>query len=221
MAMNREVAETLGVELEKVRSYLQERGIFRFIEGIQESGRRATGIVNDMLAFSRRSKAELAPTRVNEMLDVVIRLAGSDYDLKKNYDFRQIQIIRDYDPELDWIYCDRTEIEQVLLNLVKNAAQAMSSGVKSKSQRIVLRTRKMDDQAYIEVEDSGPGMDEETRRRVFEPFFTTKMAGVGTGLGLSVSYFIITEQHRGDIQVSSSPGQGTCFTIRLPIGASP
>lgn len=218
LSTNRAVAETLGIELETIRGYLQERGILRFLEGIQEAGRRATGIVNDMLAFSRRSKAELAPTRVDEMLDVVIRLAGSDYDLKKNYDFRQIEIVRDYDPDLDWIYCDRTEIEQVLLNLVKNAAQAMSSAATSKPLRIILRTRKVDDFACIDVEDTGPGMDEKTRRRVFEPFFTTKVAGVGTGLGLSVSYFIVTEQHQGDIQVSSNPGQGTCFTIRLPIG---
>jgi PAS domain S-box-containing protein len=218
LTMNREVAENLGVEFEKIRDYLQERGIFRFLEGIQEAGRRATGIVNDMLAFSRRSKAELAPARVDEMLDVVIRLAGSDYDLKKNYDFRQIEIVRDYDPNLDWISCDRTEIEQVLLNLVKNAAQAMSNSPGLKPLRITLRTRKLADHACIEVEDTGPGMDEETCRRVFEPFFTTKVAGVGTGLGLSVSYFIITEQHRGDIQVSSGPGQGTCFTIRLPLG---
>lgn len=235
LTANVQVAEELGIGLEKVRAYLHQRGIFRFLEGIQDAGRRATGIVTDMLAFSRRSKAELTPTRIDEMLDTVIRLAGSDYDLKQNYDFRQIEIMRDYDPNLETIYCDRTEIEQVLLNLVKNAAQAMMNAgterntgrdtatdrstntAAAKSHRITLRTRKIDDYACIEVEDNGPGMDEETRRRVFEPFFTTKLAGIGTGLGLSVSYFIITEQHKGDIQVASAPGQGACFTIRLPL----
>jgi signal transduction histidine kinase len=70
---------------------------------------------------------------------------------------------------------------------------------------------------YVEVIDTGCGMDEITQQRIFEPFYTTKTAGIGTGLGLSVSYFIIAEQHNGDISVSSAPGQGACFTIRLPL----
>ncbi len=69
----------------------------------------------------------------------------------------------------------------------------------------------------VEIEDNGPGMDEATRKRAFEPFFTTKEVGVGTGLGLSVSYFIITDQHKGSITVSSRKGEGCLFTIRLPI----
>ncbi len=211
------IAEELGLELDKVRAYLEKRGILRFLAGIQEAGTRATHIVADMLAFSRRSKAEFIPVRVDDMLDTVIRLAASDYDLKKKYDFRQIKIVRDYDPALEEIYCDRTEIEQVLLNLVKNAAQAMSEADTVQPHCITLRTRREGDQALIEVEDNGPGMDENTRRRVFEPFYTTKKAGIGTGLGLSVSYFIIAEQHNGDISVSSAPGQGACFTIRLPL----
>jgi PAS domain S-box-containing protein len=211
------IAEELGLELDKVRAYLEKRGILRFLAGIQEAGTRATHIVADMLAFSRRSKAEFLPVRVDDMLDTVIRLAASDYDLKKKYDFRQIKIVRDYDPALEEIYCDRTEIEQVLLNLVKNAAQAMSEAGTVQPPCITLRTRREGDQALIEVEDNGPGMDENTRRRVFEPFYTTKTAGIGTGLGLSVSYFIIAEQHNGDISVSSALGQGACFTIHLPL----
>jgi signal transduction histidine kinase len=115
------------------------------------------------------------------------------------------------------VYCDRTEIEQVLLNLIRNAAQAIAAGGASHAPRIVLRTRQEGDNALIEVEDNGPGMDQKTRLRVFEPFYTTKPIGVGTGLGLSVSYFIITDRHQGDISVSSALGQGTCFTIRLPL----
>ena len=218
LAANRSAAEELGVNLPNVRAYLERRGILQFLEGIQEAANRATRIVVDMLAFSRRSDAELAPTRVEEMLDVVIRLATSDYDLKRNYDFRQIQIVRDYDENLGEIYCDQTEMEQVFLNLVKNAAQAMSEAGTPPPQRIILRSRHKGRFAEIEVEDNGPGMNAQTRRRIFEPFFTTKKQGVGTGLGLSVSYFIVTEQHGGTIRVSSTPGKGTRFTIRLPLG---
>ena len=72
----------------------------------------------------------------------------------------------------------------------------------------------------LEVEDNGPGMTEDIRRRVFEPFFTTKEPGVGTGLGLSVSYVIVTQNHKGLMEVQSTPGSGTVFKVRLPIGES-
>jgi PAS domain S-box-containing protein len=214
---NRHTAEALGVDLGLVYRYLEERGILGFVYAIQQSASRASRIVADMLAFSRGTKTEFQPARIEEILDTVLRLAASDYDLKKKYDFKQIDIVRDFDPQLELVVCDHTQIEQVFLNLVKNAAQAMSLSDSPPPQRIVLRTRKEDTYARIEVEDNGPGMDEHTRRRVFEPFFTTKAVGVGTGLGLSVSYFMITEQHKGTIDVVSTPGAGSCFTVRLPL----
>ena len=156
-----------------------------------------------------------------DIMEKSLELASNDYDLKKKYDFSQVEIVRDPDPSLDTVECDATEIEQVILNLVKNAAQAMALGGSPYPHRITLRTRREEGYARIEVEDSGPGMDEATRRRVFEPFFTTKAVGAGTGLGLSVSYFIITEQHKGTIEVNSAPGEGTCFIVRLPLKAKP
>jgi len=218
---NRQVAESLGVDLQLVYRYLEERGILEFVESIRQASSRASRIIADMLAFSRSTNSEFQPARIEEILDTAVRLAANDYDLKKKYDFRDIEIVRDLDPELDTVICEPMEIEQVLLNLVKNAAQAMAMDGGSLPHRITLRTRKENDYARIEVEDNGPGMDEPTRRRVFEPFFTTKAVGAGTGLGLSVSYFIVTEQHKGTIDVNSAPGQGTCFIMRLPLGRKP
>jgi PAS domain S-box-containing protein len=217
---NRRLAESLGIDLQLVYRYLEERGILEFIESIRQAASRASRIVADMLAFSRSSTAEFQPVRIEEILETVIRLASSDYDLKKKYDFKQAEIVREFDPDLGPVICDRTEIEQVLLNLVKNAAQAMALGGCPAPHRITLRTRREGDFARIEVEDNGPGMEEDIRRRVFEPFFTTKTVGVGTGLGLSVSYFIITEQHNGTIEVTSTPGEGSCFVVRLPLRGS-
>ena len=218
---NRQVAESLGVDLRLVYRYLEERGILEFVESIRQAASRASRIVADMLAFSRSTTTEFQPARLEELVDTAVRLAANDYDLKKKYDFKRVEIVRELDPELDTLICDPTEIEQVLLNLVKNAAQAMALGGSPLPHRIILRTRKEGDYARIEVEDNGPGMDETTRRRVFEPFFTTKVVGAGTGLGLSVSYFIVTEQHKGTIDVNSVPGQGTCFIVRLPIKGKP
>ena len=217
---NRRTAEALGIDLGLVYRYLDERGILGFVDAIQQSASRASRIVADMLAYSRGAGAEFHPASVTDMLETVVRLASSDYDLKKKYDFRQIEIERDYDPEFETLVCDHTEIEQVLLNLIKNAAQAMAEGDTPPPHRITLRTRRDGEYGCIEVQDNGPGMDEETQRRVFEPFFTTKAVGAGTGLGLSVSYFIVTEQHKGVMEVDSSPGEGACFRLCLPLAAA-
>jgi signal transduction histidine kinase len=113
--------------------------------------------------------------------------------------------------------CQGAKIQQVFLNILRNGAQAMQEA-KTESPGFVFRTRFDSDRkmAIVEIEDNGPGMDEETRRRIFEPFFTTKPVGIGTGLGLSVSYFIITENHGGEMMVESSPGDGAKFIIQLP-----
>ncbi|MGB5679708.1 MAG: ATP-binding protein [Gammaproteobacteria bacterium] len=213
---NNTTAGELGVDMAIINEYLDRRGILGFLEGIREAAERASRIVADMLAFSHRSQAEFSPVSINELLDEVVRIAASDYDLKKTYDFKKITIIREYSPDLPHVACDRTEIEQVLLNLIKNAAHAMADRKNSTQQRITLRTIDDGEWARIEVEDTGPGMDEEIRSRVFEPFFTTKPIGLGTGLGLSVSYYIITEQHNGTISVDSVLGEGSKFVIRLP-----
>lgn len=214
---NRAAADKVGCALECIRAYLKERQILVFLEGIRESGARAASIVANMLDFSRSSESRRSTVDMHKSLDRTVELAANDYDLKKRYDFRSIAIIRDYDPNLREIICSASEIEQVILNLLRNAAQAMQG--KSYEQSgpcITIRTRQESQCIRIDVEDNGPGMSESVRKRVFEPFFTTKEIGVGTGLGLSVSYFIIKENHNGSFDVSSTPGFGTRFTIRLP-----
>jgi len=214
---NQDVAKALGLDMETLRQYMNERGILDFIQGIRADGARAASIVADMLAFSRQSESHLAPHRAVDMIETVLRLAANDYDLKKHYDFRRVVVTRDHEDEDLVIRCDKTKIEQVLLNLVKNATQAMAMAEDNAEPAIRITTRVEEKFARIEVADNGPGMDEKVRRRVFEPFFTTKEVGVGTGLGLSVSYFIITQQHKGTMSVESTPGRGTCFTIRVPL----
>lgn len=220
IAANRAAAGECGVRLEDVNRYLVNRGIIRFIEGIRESGERASKIVSDMLNFSRKRSAGKTPTRLPELLDRTVALAAHDYDLKKKYDFRSIDIVREYTADLPPVSCSPSEIEQVILNLLRNAAQAMTGPEPScRPPRITLRLYQDGNMACMDVIDTGPGMDESTRKRVFEPFFTTKDVGVGTGLGLSVSYFIITSNHGGMLSVDSTPEHGTRFTIRLPMDA--
>ena len=175
-----------------------------------------------MPSFARKGDDSTAPEDMSKLLDQGIDLAGSNYDRKKNYDFRLIEIVREYAQNLPLVTCGGGEIQQVFLNILRNSAEAihgvMDLGSSEKS-FLILRIRKDSEAGMlrIEIEDNGPGMKEETRKRIFEPFFTTKATDQGTGLGLSVSYFIITETHRGKMSVEPTCGVGTKFITRLPI----
>ncbi|WP_243838317.1 two-component system sensor histidine kinase NtrB, partial [Nitratidesulfovibrio liaohensis] len=257
---NEQVAERLGCSLPVIRAYLTERRVLEFLDSIREAGCRAAHIITNMLEFSRNSEARRTTVDLHALLDRTLDIAASDYDLKKRYDFRNIAIVRDYAADLPPVVCSEQEITQVLLNLLRNAAQAIAArpenvrpesmrpesmrpdgprpaeagtdgaametppappaGTGRGEPRIVLRTRHEGTWMRIDVQDNGTGMPEDVRRRVFEPFFTTKEVGVGTGLGLSVSYFIVTRNHGGTFDVASEPGRGTTFTLRLPLPGS-
>jgi PAS domain S-box-containing protein len=218
LSKNHNVAEEAGTSMDAIARYLEKRDLLRVMQAIRESGGRAAAIVNNMLDFSRKGDSAFLPQDLCQMMDQTIELASSDFDLKKRYDFRQIKIQKDYQDCMPKIRCEKTKVQQVILNLLQNAAQAMSGQRDDDNPpEIAIRIFFKDDKACIEVEDNGPGMDESIRKRVFEPFFTTKEIGVGTGLGLSVSYFIVTENHNGTMHVESAPGKGAKFTICLPV----
>lgn len=171
-----------------------------------------------MLSFSRRSESHKTSVELAVLLDKAVELAAHDYDLKKKFDFRHIRIERRYEADLPPVPCVATEIEQVIFNLLRNAAQAMGeAGEHRQAPCITLDLHREKEFAVIEIADNGPGMDEARRNRIFEPFFTTKEVGVGTGLGLSVAYFIVTNNHNGFMTAESSPGKGANFIIRLPL----
>ncbi|MBI2425072.1 MAG: PAS domain-containing protein [Candidatus Hydrogenedentes bacterium] len=222
---NRRVAEECGVSLAQVRRYCEEREIFAFIEDIREGGSRASAIVSNMLQFSRRSESRMQPASLPELIERTLDLASHDYDLKKKFDFRHVEIVRDYEEGLPLVPLIVTEIEQVILNILKNGAQAMSEGgtvlaadgVTHERPRFGIRVYAAGEFGAIDIEDNGPGMPEAVRRRIFEPFFTTKPVGSGTGLGLSVSYMIVINTHGGLLDVKSEPGRGTKFMVRLPL----
>ncbi|NDV28410.1 PAS domain S-box protein [Desulfovibrio sp. JC010] len=215
---NRRVAGECEVELDNLRDYLSRRDVPRMLNGISESCNRAATIVSNMLRFSRKSKKEFTGCNLAELMNNTIELAANDYDLKREYDFRKIEIIKEYSPDLSEVHCEENEIQQVFLNLLKNGAQAMmEKEYIDDGPCFILRLKKEGRMAVVEVEDNGPGMDEDVRKRVFEPFFSTKSVGHGTGLGLSVSYFIITDQHNGLMEVNSVPGNWTRFGIKIPI----
>lgn len=222
---NIESATEAGVSMDSIRDYIDKRGVFTFLDNISQAGERASTIVNNMLQFSRQSPKKLQPQNLHHIIDRSISIAKNEYSLSKGYDFKAIDLIKDFDLTLDDVPCIPSEIEQVILNLLKNAAQALQEYKQTKEfdldwySQIQISTRKNNQMAELVIEDNGPGIDEETTRHIFEPFFTTKEVGMGTGLGLSVSFFIITNHHQGQMRVQSAIGQGTRFTIMLPFAS--
>jgi len=215
---NIEVAENIGLDMNLLNRYMQARRIHDFVKNIQDAAVRAADIIRHMLDFSRRSESKRASCDLRVVIERALHLAGNDYDLNKNYDFKRIDVVWECDGNFPAVSCNETEMEQVFLNLLRNAAQAMAQAKPEiMAPRIVIRMKIKGEHAVVEVEDNGPGMPPEVQRRAFEPFFTTKPPGVGTGLGLSVSYFIITRSHGGQMQLESRLGQGTRFIIELPV----
>ena len=218
MPANVKAATEAGTTTKTISKYMELRDIPRMVNTITSAGNRAATIISNMLSFARKGGSEKLEVDLNELVEDAVELALTDYNVKGDYDFKKIEITKELSQELTTVCCDTSQIQQVVLNLLRNAAQAMhGSGLSN--QKINLHTsydhnREM---VTLEIEDNGPGMDSETVKRVFEPFFTTKSVGKGTGLGLSVSYFIVTENHAGDMYVTSEPGAGTKFTIKLPI----
>jgi hemerythrin-like metal-binding protein len=164
---------------------------------------RVKRIVSDLRDFSRADDGQWVATDLNEILESALNVVANEIKFKASVVKELIT--------LPPVICIASQINQVLVNLLVNAAQAIGQkGV------ITLRTGIQADQAWLEVSDNGCGMPAEIQRRIFEPFYTTKPVGKGTGLGLSISWEII-QRHQGAIDVRSAPGQGTTFRITLPL----
>ncbi len=179
-------------------------------EMIYAEARRASRIVQNLLTFARQHKPERTPTQVNQVLDDTLELRG--YELR----VRGIDVERDYDEQVPETMADAHQLQQVFLNLITNAEQAMERSERDK-QRLTVRTRRAGDVLRIEIEDTGAGIPPNLLERIFNPFFTTKPTGSGTGLGLSISLGIVRE-HEGRIWAENA-AQGARFVIDLPIVA--
>jgi PAS domain S-box-containing protein len=177
------------------------------LEKIIKLANRCKIIVRGLLDFAREEPTGREWVDVNQILKETLLL------LERHVLFKKITFVREWDPGLPLLSAERTKLEQVFMNMIINAAEAMEG-----EGLITLRTRREEDppEILISIRDTGPGISEEQTRRIFEPFYTTKIRGRGTGLGLSISHGII-KQHQGTIEVESTPGEGACFNIRLPL----
>jgi two-component system NtrC family sensor kinase len=177
------------------------------LQKIVTQANRCRKIVRGLLDFSRQSKPDERPCNVNTVLQECLSLVANQAL------FQNIEIVRELGDELPPVPMDPSQIQQVFLNLIINAAEATSG-----PGRLTVTTRMASSGRSVEVSfaDTGCGIKQEDLERVFEPFFTTKGARRGTGLGLAISYGIVKE-HRGAISVASEVGKGTTFVVSLPL----
>lgn len=217
---NKRVADEAGISMEAIEAYIRERGLFKTIEAIQSSGSRIARIVDSLSYFSRDYCPENRKENIIPIIEKAIKNVAEGDESKGPFNFSDIEIIREYEEEVVEIACKPPQIEQVLISVIRNGAQAMAAEKEeanvSKESRFIVRVSRESRMCRIEIEDNGPGVDEHVYKRIFEPFFTTKAVDVGSGLGLSVAYFIVTETHGGTMNVETQPGKGANFIFRLP-----
>ncbi|MBC6607591.1 tetratricopeptide repeat protein [Hymenobacter sp. BT188] len=229
----------LGVELttelqeELAKEKLSERGRATIEEllhdlshnqlSIHQHGRRADRIVKSMLEHSRASSGQPQPTDLNMLAEECLRLAHYSYQAA-NKDFKAT-LTTEFAPQLPNLQVVPQDLSRVLINLLTNAFYAVAEKRQQLGEayqpEIIIRTLQTEKEVKIQVRDNGNGIPDEVRQRIFEPFFTTKPTGEGTGLGLSLSYDIITKGHRGTLDVDTKEGEYTEFTICLPLATAP
>jgi len=206
--INNPLGIILGYTQLLIRNEDSETEAYSDLKTIEKHVKNCQLIVNDLLNFARSSQPAKEAADINALIDEVL-----DFSLH-HFDSKTCKIIRQYDLKAPLIWLDEKKIKQVILNLVMNACHAIDK--EKGAITITTGTDSGADQVYIKVADTGYGIESKDLTRIFDPFFTTKTTGEGTGLGLSVSYGII-KNHGGDIQVSSQPGHGSAFTVRLPV----
>jgi PAS domain S-box-containing protein len=192
--------------------YLKEeipRALNQSLEGVD----RVAKIVRAMKEFSHPAREKTA-TDLNRAIQSTITVASNEWKYVA-------EVEMDLDANLPQVHCSPAEFNQVVLNMIVNAAHAIGDvvgdGGKGKG-KIKVKTRPDGDWAVVEISDSGCGMPPHIQQRIFDPFFTTKEVGKGTGQGLAIAHNVVVDKHGGTIKVASSPGKGTTFIIRLPIG---
>ncbi len=204
--LNNPLTAILGYsELLKSEDAVSGRGA-DYLEKLNKQAQRTHRIVQNLLSFARQHKPERGTVQVNQVVDDTVALR--EYDLKVNH----IKIHRDLDPNLPEISADFHQLQQVCLNILNNAVDAvMESG---RQGEIWVRTSVLDHKLRIDFTDNGPGV--QNPHRVFDPFYTTKPIGKGTGLGLSICYGIVKE-HGGEIQIQNGTAGGATFVVILPL----
>jgi signal transduction histidine kinase len=200
------LSAVLGYAQLSKRKLSQPEVVRKHLDTIENETRRCNEIIGNLMQFSRQEKGEFTDVAINKVVEKSVGIV--DHQLGLN----NVHVNMELAPDIPEIIGNPNQLQQVLMNLAINAQQAMGPD----GGNVDIATYCDDDNVYISVSDTGPGISEEVAEKIFEPFYTTKAAGKGTGLGLSVTYGIIRD-HKGDIRVEKTDGGGARFVIELPL----
>jgi PAS domain S-box-containing protein len=183
--------------------------LLKVSRNITEQVDRAAGIINHLREFGRRSDFQSIPVDLNTPIEDVFTIMGRQLQL------RNIEVVLKLAQDLPKVMGDKNRIEQIFLNLVTNARDAMEARALDEIKKLTITTFEKDDRVVAQVSDTGRGLSEQLCEKIFEPFFTTKEVGKGTGLGLSITYGIVKD-YKGEIEVESTLEEGTTFKVSFP-----
>ncbi|MDD3801510.1 MAG: GAF domain-containing protein [Desulfuromonas thiophila] len=203
-----EAAEKIADQRRRLKFDYIQQDVQDLLAESTEGCERLRRIVEDLKTFARSDQAQLEEVDLHQCLDSTINIAWNQIKYVARLE-------RDYG-QLPRLWCNAQQINQVILNLLINAVQAIEAAGRGEAGLIRVQTRRQEGWAVIELRDNGCGMSEAVQKRIFEPFFTTKEVGKGTGLGLSISYDIL-KKHGGRLTVESRAGEGSCFGLWLPL----
>lgn len=203
--INNPIGVILGFAQVLLKKFSEDDSVYKPLKTVEKEALRCKNIIQNLLDFARRSEIVLRLVNVNRVLEDSCAL------MEHKFSLQNVKVIKGYDPNLPEVLADENQLQQVFVNIILNAYQAMPEGGELR-----ITTRTVGKEVQILFSDTGVGISPENLNRIFDPFFTTKDVGEGTGLGLSVSYGII-ERHGGSIEVESRVGVGTTFTVKLPI----
>lgn len=211
----------MQAKLETIDLEFLKRDLPKLLGSLQVGTERICDIVKSLRNFSRLDEAELKAVDIHEGMDSTLLIL--QHRLKAAPGCLEIEVVREYG-DLPLVKCYAGQLNQVFMNILSNAIDVLEEsnekrtlqGLEVNHSRITICTSATDDRVQITIADNGSGMPEEVQKRIFDPFFTTKQIGKGTGLGMAISYQIITEKHGGKLECFSTPGEGTEFRIQIP-----
>lgn len=208
--------DVIRAKAEEIELDFLAKDVLNMLKSMQMGTERIREIVLSLRNFSRLDESDLKTVDVHEGIDSTLLILG--HRLKATSKSPAIEVVKSYG-ELPLVECFPGQLNQVFMNILSNAIDAFeNTGIEEPT--ITISTVQDESSVRIAIADNGPGIHQDFKRRIFEPFFTTKEVGKGTGMGLSISYKIITERHQGQLICESPAGQGTTFTIELPMQTS-
>ena len=207
--------ENIQEEIETVELEFLKQDFIKMLNSMKQGTQRIREIVLSLRNFSRLDEAEFKPVDIHEGIDSTLMILQNRLKAKPN--FPEIEIVKNY-ASLPPVDCFPSQLNQVLMNILANAIDALESQLTLSTPQIQIHTKLIENnRVAIHLSDNGSGIPPQIQSKLFDPFFTTKEVGKGTGLGLSISYQIVVNKHGGNLSCKSIPGEGTEFIIEIPV----